>query len=197
MSAVAAEKTKLRAELRVRLAAQDPAERAERSARIVESAGSLPAVRTAAHLLLHRSLPTEVAIDGLLGEAVLRGQAAYVPLVDGEMLHYVRVAADTAWRRSTLGVLEPEKGERLLLDELAGASTTIVVPGLGFDGHGRRLGRGGGHYDRFLAAARAAGSVHVVAVAFDLQIVPRVPANELDQRADRIVTETRVIVAAR
>ncbi len=69
----------------------------------------------------------------------------------------------------------------------------VLVPGVAFDTAGRRLGYGGGFYDRLLPlfpsrTARVAG-------AFDLQLVERVPAAPHDLAIDTIVTETRTIAA--
>ncbi len=69
-----------------------------------------------------------------------------------------------------------------------------LVPGLAFDPEGRRLGYGGGFYDRLLpslapAAPRIAG-------AFELQIVDRVPANRHDLPVAAIVTEQRTLAPA-
>lgn len=69
----------------------------------------------------------------------------------------------------------------------------VLVPGVAFDARGRRLGYGGGFYDRLLplipaSAARIAG-------AYDLQIVDEVPAGAHDRRVDCIVSPTRSLVA--
>ena len=186
----------MRALLRERLAAQPQADRARKSAQIISALEGERAVSEASALFLHRSLPTEVSTDSLLAAAILRGQPTYLPRVDGPRLRFVRVDADTKWRRCALGVLEPDSGIEHSPDALRADSLAIVVPGLGFDEAGRRLGRGGGHYDRFLDKARATvGKVHVYAVAFDLQIVLRIPVLEHDQRVDRVVTECRVLIA--
>ena len=71
----------------------------------------------------------------------------------------------------------------------------VLVPGVAFDQAGRRLGYGGGFYDRLLpslasAAARVAG-------AFELQIVDRVPAAPHDLMVDAIVTEARTLSPGR
>ena len=70
----------------------------------------------------------------------------------------------------------------------------MLVPGVAFDLAGRRLGYGGGFYDRLLplfvpGTARVAG-------AFDLQIVPRVPAAPHDLAVHAVATETRTIPAS-
>ncbi|HET6803720.1 MAG TPA: 5-formyltetrahydrofolate cyclo-ligase, partial [Casimicrobiaceae bacterium] len=71
----------------------------------------------------------------------------------------------------------------------------VLTPGVGFDAAGRRLGYGGGYYDRLLpllprAASRVAG-------AFEVQLVDRVPAAPHDIGVDCIVTEQRIIDCAR
>lgn len=66
----------------------------------------------------------------------------------------------------------------------------IAVPGLGFDADGRRLGQGGGYYDRLLGDPRRRAVA--VGVGFDCQIVDRVPVAEHDVGLDAIVTERGV-----
>ncbi len=71
----------------------------------------------------------------------------------------------------------------------------MLVPGVAFDLAGGRLGYGGGYYDRLLpllapAAARVAG-------AFEVQLVDLVPATPHDLPVDAIVTESRLLSAAR
>ena len=71
----------------------------------------------------------------------------------------------------------------------------MLVPGVAFDLAGRRLGYGGGYYDRLLPllspdAARVAG-------AFELQIVDRVPAAPHDVAVGTIVTESRTLALGR
>lgn len=66
----------------------------------------------------------------------------------------------------------------------------VLVPLLAFDGAGRRLGYGGGYYDRTLAALRSeGGGVVAVGVAFSAQEAQDLPEDEFDQRLDWIVTE--------
>ena len=67
----------------------------------------------------------------------------------------------------------------------------VLVPGLAFDRAGRRLGRGKGYYDRFLAQTKP--SAVRVAVAFDFQIVPKIPTDENDQLVHYIATPTQLV----
>ena len=189
----AAAKVRLRAELRDRLARQSASEREAKSERIVAALDAMPEVRAADPLVLHRPLPSEVSIDRLLALALARGQRVLVPRVAGQRLELVSVSVDTDWRRSRLGVLEPHDGKAFPFEDLRGVSSVLIVPGLGFDARRNRLGRGGGHYDRFIAVARAIAPVLVVGVAYELQVVPEIPAEADDESVDRLATEARIL----
>ena len=67
----------------------------------------------------------------------------------------------------------------------------VVVPGLAFDRAGRRLGQGKGYYDRLLSDV--SDNCLIVGLAFDVQMVERVPAEAHDVALDVIVTESDVI----
>jgi len=70
----------------------------------------------------------------------------------------------------------------------------IVVPGIAFDPHGRRLGRGGGFYDATLAALPRRATR--LGFALDIQIVPVVPSEGHDVPMDVVVTDARVLHVA-
>jgi 5-formyltetrahydrofolate cyclo-ligase len=70
----------------------------------------------------------------------------------------------------------------------------IVVPALGFDRTGHRLGRGGGFYDRFLA--RDEMRAVTVGLGFAEQIVPSLPIEETDHPVQVIVTDREVVYCA-
>jgi 5-formyltetrahydrofolate cyclo-ligase len=65
----------------------------------------------------------------------------------------------------------------------------VICPLLAFDRRGGRLGQGGGHYDRTLAALRAQGPVFVLGLAYAGQEVERLDMEPHDQRLDAILTE--------
>ncbi len=71
----------------------------------------------------------------------------------------------------------------------------VLVPGVAFDADGRRVGYGGGYYDRLLPLLRA--DAHRIAGAFELQLAERVPAASHDVAVEAIVTEARSISIAR
>jgi 5-formyltetrahydrofolate cyclo-ligase len=69
----------------------------------------------------------------------------------------------------------------------------VIVPLLAFDHAGGRIGQGGGHYDRTLAALRAEGPTFALGLAFAGQEVAAIPGEPHDQRLDAILTEMSYI----
>lgn len=80
------------------------------------------------------------------------------------------------------GVDVPEQGGWVL-------PHVLIVPLLAFDATGRRLGYGGGFYDRTLARLRHSREVLAVGFAYGAQECPEVPADGRDARLDAVVTE--------
>ena len=70
----------------------------------------------------------------------------------------------------------------------------ILVPGVAFDDRGRRLGRGAGYYDRYLASYQARRRRPLVAaVCFSCQVVEEVPCEAHDMRMDAVLTPGEVL----
>ena len=67
----------------------------------------------------------------------------------------------------------------------------VIVPAVAFDAKGRRLGRGGGYYDRFIKKLTHAV---LVGVGYDFQLVDEVPAARHDQRVHRIILPSKTIL---
>ncbi|MCX7819897.1 MAG: 5-formyltetrahydrofolate cyclo-ligase [Kiritimatiellae bacterium] len=92
---------------------------------------------------------------------------------------------DGRWTRGPDGVPQPDPPRWISADRL----DVVLVPGLAFDTDGRRLGRGGGHYDRLLARCRCPA----IGVAYDAAIVSRVPVHTHDRAVEWLVTERRLL----
>jgi 5-formyltetrahydrofolate cyclo-ligase len=73
--------------------------------------------------------------------------------------------------------------------------SVLFVPLLAFDRRCHRLGYGGGHYDRTLAALRANGPITAIGLAFDAQEVPDIPVGPYDQPLDIVLTPSAMIRA--
>lgn len=153
-----------------RLAAAGELGRCRRVALYAESAGELP-TRALWRLARERDLP-------VLWPRLAPGGLEFARCDDAEALE-----------PGALGIRAPGPAcEAVAL----GPGDLVVVPAVALDGVGRRLGRGGGHYDRALAGADALRSLRV-GVGYDFQLVEEVPAGEGDESVDLVVTE-RVLV---
>lgn len=73
------------------------------------------------------------------------------------------------------------------------APDIVLAPLLAVDRAGRRLGYGGGYYDRTIAALKRRGEAVAVGIGYDVQIRPCVPAGAGDRRVDWVVTEKRIL----
>jgi 5-formyltetrahydrofolate cyclo-ligase len=62
----------------------------------------------------------------------------------------------------------------------------IIVPGVAFDRHNNRMGRGRGFYDRLL---KSTPNAYKVGVAFNFQMVELVPTEEFDVPMNAVITE--------
>ena len=86
-------------------------------------------------------------------------------------------------RPGPFGTQEPPPGAHMLEPNI------LFLPLLAFDSAGRRLGYGGGYYDRTLAKLRKDRAVRAYGLAFAGQEIERVPSNALDELLDGILTE--------
>ena len=179
------------------LAARDALEgrtRSEESASIAQRIAELPSFRSAACVVLTLPFRSEWDTRPLLHDALARGAAVALPRVNDVSrmieLHRVRDAlADVA--AGYRGIPEPLAS----LPRVPPADVEwILVPGVAFDVHGRRLGYGGGYYDRLLPLLPPTASK--VAGAFELQLVESIPAAPHDLTVNAVATPARLVVTA-
>ena len=158
------------------------------SAKIKETLLDLPEMKAAKTVALYCSLPGEVDTDLLIDELLKEGKEICVPLVRGKQMLFIRIRSrEDLTAKGSFGIREPLFEETsVVLPEMIDLA---VFPGLAFDREGRRLGYGGGYYDR--AFAHASG-VPKIAVCFSCQIFDQIPTEEYDLKVDKIVTENEI-----
>lgn len=88
---------------------------------------------------------------------------------------------NVGFKKGPYGVCEPSTKRFIRLKDL----DLVIVPGVAFDKHGNRLGRGKGCYDRFLN--RLPKDTPSIGLAFDFQILPRIPAKTHDISVNRVI----------
>jgi 5-formyltetrahydrofolate cyclo-ligase len=184
---IQAAKAALRKQIRGALETIPRAARAPLSAQICARLRDLPAWKNAASVLLFAPMPAEPDIWPLLAEALGAGKIAALPRYHPAGKHYAACRVQNVRNEiapGAFGIREPAaRCAEIPLDCL----DLILVPGVAFDWHGRRLGRGKGFYDRLLAGARGVKC----GITFDEQVVNEVPAGPSDVRMNFILTPAR------
>ena len=194
-----APKAALRALVLKRRDGLDPATRQVASRRIVDAVRAREDFRDARSVMAYASFGSEVD-TAVLCETVLREcKMLLLPRVDktrGAIRVYeVRdLASDLDTNRWGIREPRPESCREIGPGELE----FVFVPGVAFDAHGGRLGYGKAYYDHLLAAStQAGGSPALVAGAFAVQVVDRVPMEPHDVRIPVIVTEDGTLLDSR
>lgn len=181
-------KPALRGELRARRRALTPRARRAAALRVAGRLPQLRAWRRARHIGLYLPADGELDPGPVLRRAWQEGRRTYLPVLRaGKRLAFRALTPRTALRANALGLLEPA-GPRAPQRPLA-AIDLLIVPLVGFDGLGRRLGMGGGFYDRTLAARGRFRRPALVGIAHECQYVPELPAEAWDVRLDAAVTD--------
>ena len=172
-------------------AARAAAERAI-AARLRRLGLARPGLRVAAYL----AMPGEASLATFL--AVAAGARVYVPRVRSRRrraLEFVPLARGAPLRSGAYGIAEPSMRGRPVR---AGEFDVVLVPLVGFDRDGHRLGMGAGYYDRALAARRDRNRSYrrpkLVGIAYACQEIESITARAWDVALDAVVTERELIV---
>jgi 5-formyltetrahydrofolate cyclo-ligase len=152
---------------------------------------AVPEFTAARHVMLYLAMPGEVRVEDVIEE----GKRWYVPrCAPGRRLAvHPWVAGATPLRAGPFGIREPD-AERV---EEVGAEVpeVVIVPGLVLGEDGRRVGYGGGYYDRFLPRTRP-GCVRVGVMPSVLVVgAGELPVDLWDVPLDVVVTEVGIVRA--
>src|SRR5215469_9539505 len=182
-------KAALRQQIRALLKAMPSERRAALSKQACMLLEKQAAWQKARTIFFYAPLPEEVDIWPLLRNSVAAKKTVALPRFDSATGRYVACEiGDLAHdiNNGQYGIREPS-GHCIAIPP--NRLDLILVPGVAFDTHGRRLGRGKGFYDQLLVSVRGT----TCGVAFDEQIVEAVPVEPHDVRLKCILTPTRWI----
>lgn len=129
---------------------------------------------------------TEIDVRPLMARIAARGVPLALPvMVTGDaplLFRRWQPDADTLTQGAHGTAHPPETSPEVVPD-------VLFVPGLAFDGEGYRLGQGGGHFDRTLAALRRRRPIIAIGVGYAVQRLPHVPRGDHDERMDWLLSE--------
>ena len=185
MPGIEDEKTALRARLLAARAALSAAERAEAARAIRDALLERPEVQMAGTVAAYYSVGTEPDTHGLVYALWKRGSYVLLPVLqpDGD-LDWASYEGPDSMVPGPRGLREPGEPPRGV-DAVARADL-VLAPALAVDRSGRRLGRGGGSYDR--ALARVAPLIPLIALLYDDELLDRVPAAPHDISVRAVAT---------
>jgi len=129
---------------------------------------------------VYNSVNTEADTKRLIKALVSGGKKVYLPRVIGKQLEAVPLG--DKFIKSPFGIEEP------VGKAYNGNIDIAIIPAFAFDLYGKRVGYGGGYYDRYLAAHKG---IYKVVYGYDFQLARNIPAASFDISADYILTDKR------
>ncbi len=183
------DKSSLRQQLRSKRQSQNPSAKKDRDAKIVRRLSHMTVFRQATRVLLYAPIPHEKEVDTWKIIEILskKGITTALPVTNRKdrsiTLKIITSFDDT--ELCDLKFPEPKKECEIIAPENIDLA---IIPGIGFDKDGNRLGFGHGYYDRLLKKLHCP----VVALAYDFQILHAIPRHEHDMQVHTIVTEKKI-----
>jgi len=184
------EKVQLREKLQKCLLEMSEQQRTAKNKKACRNLISTPQFQNASRIMLYLSLPYEADTSEAILRAWQLGKTVAVPKISWQQKHMIPVqinSLETSFSTEVVGLRNPVTGVPMAIEEI----DLVVVPALGFDKKGNRLGHGGSYYDRFFAdtALRA----QRCGFAFAEQVVEAVPMRDHDISMDFLVTDEEII----
>jgi 5-formyltetrahydrofolate cyclo-ligase len=178
------QKAELRARARTLGASDREAAAADTLRRLVE----LPEFAAARTIAFYAAIADEVPVESAADSSRTRGVRTVFPVQCAGGLELALSDAGDSLRPGRFGIREPARdATRVAVEEV----DVFLVPGLLFDRSCRRLGRGGGHYDRLLKRARAGATP--IGICYAERVVEELPEDDWDVAMALVATDRFVI----
>lgn len=138
-------------------------------------------------LFTYVSYNQEVITINLIKETLGEKKVAVPKIADDKMqFYYINSFEDL--RAGKLGILEPTNTDLAIPKE----NDLFIVPGLAFDEYKNRIGYGKGYYDKYFVEYSHV-NFHKTALAFDFQILRKIPVDDYDVKLDNIISPSKTI----
>ncbi len=173
-------KAQIRKEVSTRVAELDEGYKRQVAEKIRELVCALKEFITARVIMSYLAKEDEVDTKPIIETAVREGKEVVVPVMENGEIKPCKFKEPLGIGQ--YGIKEPLEKEWVDPEEI----DLVLVPGRAFDLAGNRIGRGGGHYDRFLS--RLPAGVPKIGICFACQLYPSLPVGPADVRVDRVVS---------
>ena len=174
------EKNERRRFIRDKKRSMTPTEIEKKSRRLAELFFASAAYRDAETIYGYLPYNQEVRTVPMLEQALRDGKKVAVPKCCGDTMRFICLTDLTQVEKGYAGIPEPIADGPIARDKTA----LVLMPGLAFDPTGRRIGYGGGFYDRFLAEEPEHPTL---ALCYDFQMLPELQTEEFDIPVDTIL----------
>ncbi len=189
------ERTILRSELRERRRRLGAGERMAAAEGLVRTLENLPEFLTDPRIAGYWAIDGELPLHHVVNALRARGQQFFLPCISApRQLRFAAWRPGIALEPNRYGIPEPSGADVEIVD--GGTLDVVLVPLLGFDRHGGRLGYGGGYYDATFAALRERSEVTspvLVGIGYAAQELERFEPTDWDVRLDYVATERELI----
>ncbi len=145
---------------------------------IISNIIALPEYQNSHVIALYKSINSEVNLDYLINYSLDLNKIVLLPRIVDKKMIFIAIKQDTRYSLSKFGILEP------IGEEYLGHIDLMIVPGLGFNKSGYRLGYGGGYYDQYLKDK----DIDTIGICFNEQII-ELPIEKHDVKMKKIVFE--------
>lgn len=167
---------------------------AEQSGQIAKKIIAHEKLKEANKVLLYASFRSEVETMGILESALQLGKQVYFPKVTGQEMLFYQVTGKDELKEGYQGIYEPQAEVSKQLCLQREDKIFVLMPGAVFERSGRRIGYGGGYYDKFLEKLEkeiSGGYIYKAGAAFSCQLVENgvIPAEIHDIPCDAVITE--------
>ena len=174
------DKKQLRVEIRAKKRAMSVEEIEKKSRLLGEKFLASAAYRNARTIYGYLPYNQEVRTVPMLEQALRDGKRVAVPKVYGEEMKFIYMDDLSRVEKGYAGIPEPIADGPVAEDRTA----LVLMPGLAFDPQGRRIGYGGGFYDKFLAREPEHPTL---ALCYDFQMLPHLETEEFDKSVDYVI----------
>lgn len=163
-------------------------ERGKKSEQICQTLCGLEEYRQAVEIFCYVSFRSEVETIALIDKILLEQKHLYVPRVFGREMRFFEIHSRADLISGTFGILEPILRQGIV-EVSPSEDSLMILPGVAFDADGRRLGYGGGYYDRYLEHVPGCRRL---GLAYACQIADVLPQEVSDIAADMVITEKQI-----
>ncbi len=191
-SSLANAKNALRRPLKLKRQAMHPFKRLRAAASARRTLRNFPVLQRAQRIGSYLDVNGEFPMSGINDLLLHQQKAVFFPTIsdfqNGQM-HFVPWTKNSRLKANKFKIPEVFP---ITTKQHSQALDLILVPLLGFDNAGNRLGMGGGFYDRYLASYRVSKKPFILGIAYDMQRLAKLETDPWDHPLDAILTETGI-----